>query len=159
MESDPAVGMGREHWPVHGALRRGTPDQPSPPRGRFSSGYGFATVGPRIRRGATGIGLHAGGSLQTLPAGTRALDSNHRTGPAAATAAGAGTAAGGAPEHPWRRLLRGARRRGGGRMMIEQTLEKLRTLRLSGMVEAYRQQTENPDVAALSFEERLGLMV
>ena len=44
-------------------------------------------------------------------------------------------------------------------MMIEQTLEKLRALRLSGMVEAYRQQTENPDVAALSFEERLGLMV
>jgi DNA replication protein DnaC len=44
-------------------------------------------------------------------------------------------------------------------MMVEQTLEKLRSLRLSGMVEAYRQQTENPDLCALSFEERLGLMV
>jgi DNA replication protein DnaC len=44
-------------------------------------------------------------------------------------------------------------------MMIEQTLDKLRALRLSGMVEAYRQQTENPDVSSLSFEERLGLMV
>ena len=44
-------------------------------------------------------------------------------------------------------------------MMIEQTLDKLRALRLSGMVEAYRQQTENPDVSFLSFEERLGLMV
>ena len=44
-------------------------------------------------------------------------------------------------------------------MMIEQTLDKLRALRLSGMVEAYRQQTENPDAGSLSFEERLGLMV
>jgi DNA replication protein DnaC len=44
-------------------------------------------------------------------------------------------------------------------MMIEQTLDRLRGLRLSGMVEAYRQQTENPDVSSLSFEERLGLMV
>ena len=44
-------------------------------------------------------------------------------------------------------------------MMIEQTLDKLRALRLSGMVEAYRQQTENPDIASISFEERLGLMV
>ena len=43
--------------------------------------------------------------------------------------------------------------------MIEQTLEKLRALRLSGMVDAYRQQTENPDVCSLSFEERLGLLV
>jgi DNA replication protein DnaC len=44
-------------------------------------------------------------------------------------------------------------------MMIEQTLDKLRALRLSGMVEAYRQQTENSDMASISFEERLGLMV
>ncbi|MGH9632246.1 MAG: ATP-binding protein, partial [Bryobacteraceae bacterium] len=44
-------------------------------------------------------------------------------------------------------------------MMIEQTLEKLRVLRLSGMVDAFRQQTENPDVCSLSFEERLGLLV
>ena len=44
-------------------------------------------------------------------------------------------------------------------MMIEQTLEKLRALRLSGMVEAYRQQTQNADAGALSFEERLELLV
>jgi DNA replication protein DnaC len=44
-------------------------------------------------------------------------------------------------------------------MMIEQTLEKLRSLRLSGMADAYRQQVENPDVCALSFEERLSLLV
>jgi len=44
-------------------------------------------------------------------------------------------------------------------MMIEQTLEKLRALRLGGMVESYRQQTENPDACSLSFEERLGLLV
>jgi uncharacterized protein with PIN domain len=44
-------------------------------------------------------------------------------------------------------------------MMIKRTLDKLRALRLSGMVEAYGQQTENPDFAAISFEERLGLLV
>lgn len=44
-------------------------------------------------------------------------------------------------------------------MMIEQTLEKLRSLRLSGIADAYRHQMENPDVCALSFEERLGLLV
>ena len=32
-------------------------------------------------------------------------------------------------------------------MMIEQTMEKLRALRLRGMAEAYQQQLENPDVA------------
>ena len=44
-------------------------------------------------------------------------------------------------------------------MMHQQTMEKLRALRLSGMAEAYRQQLENPDVCALGFEERLGLLV
>ena len=36
-------------------------------------------------------------------------------------------------------------------MMIEQTLDKLRALRLSGMVEAYRQQAENPECSAGHF--------
>ena len=44
-------------------------------------------------------------------------------------------------------------------MMIEQTLEKLRALRLGGMMEAYRQQTQTADAGALSFEERLGLLM
>ncbi len=44
-------------------------------------------------------------------------------------------------------------------MMTQQTMDKLRWLRLSGMAEAYRQQMENPDVAALSFDERLALLV
>jgi DNA replication protein DnaC len=44
-------------------------------------------------------------------------------------------------------------------MMMEQTLERLRSLRLTGMAEAYRQQKENPEVCALSFEERLSLLV
>jgi DNA replication protein DnaC len=44
-------------------------------------------------------------------------------------------------------------------MMNQQTMEKLRGLRLRGMAEAYRQQMENPDVSALGFDERLGLLV
>jgi DNA replication protein DnaC len=44
-------------------------------------------------------------------------------------------------------------------MMTQQTMDKLRWLRLSGMAEAYRQQIENPDAASLSFDERLALLV
>jgi DNA replication protein DnaC len=44
-------------------------------------------------------------------------------------------------------------------MMTQQTMEKLRAMRLSGMAEAYRQQLENAAVAALSFDERLALLV
>jgi DNA replication protein DnaC len=44
-------------------------------------------------------------------------------------------------------------------MMTQQTIEKLRTMRLSGMAEAYRQQLERADVAALTFDERLALLV
>jgi len=44
-------------------------------------------------------------------------------------------------------------------MMTQQTIEKLRAMRLSGMAEAYRQQLENPAAGALSFDERLGLLV
>jgi DNA replication protein DnaC len=44
-------------------------------------------------------------------------------------------------------------------MLNHQTLEKLHALRLTGMAEAYRQQMEETEVAALSFEERFGLLV
>jgi DNA replication protein DnaC len=44
-------------------------------------------------------------------------------------------------------------------MMVQQTIEKLRALRLRGMAEAYRQQTENTEVARLTFDERLGMLV
>lgn len=44
-------------------------------------------------------------------------------------------------------------------MMVQQTIEKLRALRLRGMAEAYQQQTENAEVARLTFDERLGMLV
>ena len=44
-------------------------------------------------------------------------------------------------------------------MLNQQTLEKLHTLRLTGLAEAYRQQVEDAEMAGLSFEERFGLMV
>ena len=44
-------------------------------------------------------------------------------------------------------------------MLTAQTIEKLKSMRLSGMVQAYVEQLEQPDITALSFEERLGLLV
>ena len=44
-------------------------------------------------------------------------------------------------------------------MMNQQTMEKLRGLRLRGMAEAYQQQLENTEVAGLTFDERLALLV
>ncbi|MGE5509052.1 MAG: IS21-like element helper ATPase IstB [Chitinophagales bacterium] len=44
-------------------------------------------------------------------------------------------------------------------MLTQQTLEKLRQMRLSAMAEAFRVQANDPDCQQLSFEERLGLLV
>jgi DNA replication protein DnaC len=44
-------------------------------------------------------------------------------------------------------------------MWTEQTLEKLHRMRLTGMAEALERQLEDPDMAALSFEERLAWLV
>lgn len=43
--------------------------------------------------------------------------------------------------------------------MTQQTMEKLRAMRLRGMAEAYQQQLENQDAVALTFDERLALLV
>jgi len=43
-------------------------------------------------------------------------------------------------------------------MLNHPTLEKLRSLRLTGMLHALEEQMQMPDIADLSFEERLGLM-
>jgi len=44
-------------------------------------------------------------------------------------------------------------------MLIEQTLEKMNAMRLSGMAESLEQQLSSSQHSALSFDERLGLMV
>ena len=44
-------------------------------------------------------------------------------------------------------------------MLIHPTLDKLRELRLTGMVEALQEQLNTPEVHDLGFEERLGLLV
>lgn len=44
-------------------------------------------------------------------------------------------------------------------MMIEQTLSRLRELRLDGMAAALEEQQAVPDMSELSFEDRLGLLV
>ncbi|MBI4874002.1 MAG: ATP-binding protein [Acidobacteria bacterium] len=44
-------------------------------------------------------------------------------------------------------------------MMTQQTMEKLRAMRQRGMAEACQQQLEQPEVAALTFDERLALLV
>ncbi len=44
-------------------------------------------------------------------------------------------------------------------MLTHPTLDKLQSLRLSGMSQALMEQMNMPDIGALSFEERLGLLV
>ena len=44
-------------------------------------------------------------------------------------------------------------------MLTHPTLDKLQTLRLSGMYHALVEQLQMSDIAALSFEERFGLLV
>lgn len=44
-------------------------------------------------------------------------------------------------------------------MLIEQTRDRLRTLKLTGMLDALERQIEQPDTHDLSFEQRLGLLV
>jgi DNA replication protein DnaC len=44
-------------------------------------------------------------------------------------------------------------------MLTQQTLEKLYTMKLNGMADAFQQQQEDTDMTGLSFEERFGLLV
>ena len=44
-------------------------------------------------------------------------------------------------------------------MLFTQTLEKLRALRLEGLVEALEEQRRQTDIVQLDFEERLALLV
>jgi DNA replication protein DnaC len=44
-------------------------------------------------------------------------------------------------------------------MLNEPTIEKLKTLRLHAMAEAWAAQQTQPDIATLSFDERFGLLV
>lgn len=44
-------------------------------------------------------------------------------------------------------------------MLNQPTLEKLQTMHLDGMAEAFQQQTQQTGLAELSFEERFGLLV
>ena len=44
-------------------------------------------------------------------------------------------------------------------MLTEPTLDRLRALRLGAMADAYRTQLQDPAISALSFDERVGLLV
>jgi DNA replication protein DnaC len=44
-------------------------------------------------------------------------------------------------------------------MLIHPTREKLQALKLTGMLKALDEQSSSPEMQALSFEERLGLLV
>ena len=44
-------------------------------------------------------------------------------------------------------------------MLNQPTIEKLHTMKLNGMAEAFREQIETADSSQLSFEERFGLLV
>ena len=44
-------------------------------------------------------------------------------------------------------------------MLTEPTLDRLRALHLGAMADAYRAQLQDPGIGALSFDERVGLLV
>ena len=44
-------------------------------------------------------------------------------------------------------------------MLIQPTIDTLRSLRLAGMAEAYARQLEQPETQRLSFDERLAMLV
>jgi hypothetical protein len=44
-------------------------------------------------------------------------------------------------------------------MLYQQTLDKLRSMRLEGMAQALEEQRRQKDITQLDFEERLGLLV
>lgn len=44
-------------------------------------------------------------------------------------------------------------------MLTENTISKLREIRMGTMAEAFRDQLTNPEISALSFEDRFGLLV
>ena len=44
-------------------------------------------------------------------------------------------------------------------MLLEQTLDKLNAMKLGAMADAFQKQLQTDEAAALSFEERLGLLV
>jgi hypothetical protein len=44
-------------------------------------------------------------------------------------------------------------------MLNQQTIEKLYTMRMRGMADAFTQQQEDPQTTQLSFEERFALLV
>ena len=44
-------------------------------------------------------------------------------------------------------------------MLTHPTIEKLHALRLSGMAQAFATQCQSPEIGALSFEERLGILL
>src|SRR3989304_6005051 len=61
------------------------------------------------------------------------------------------------PQYPGTRVLQQTDRR--PPMLIHPTLDKLQRLQLTGMRKALAEQTELSEIEALSFEERLGLLV
>ena len=44
-------------------------------------------------------------------------------------------------------------------MLINPTMDKLQGLRLKGMIKAFEEQNQMPDINDLSFHDRLGLLV
>ena len=44
-------------------------------------------------------------------------------------------------------------------MLSEQTIEKLKSMRLHGLAEAYIEQEKNSSMSSISFEERLGMLI
>lgn len=44
-------------------------------------------------------------------------------------------------------------------MLTQPTIEKLKVMKLTAMAQAFTEQTQRPDMASITFEERFGLLV
>ena len=129
------------------------------PGARVSSLPGDHAPGTAARERPARRGERSRDGTRLLPLSHRQEHSRRRPGPSASGTGGRDNPDAHAHQHPRRRLLRRGHDRGGGPMLIEQTVDKLNAMKLGAMADAVQQQLQSGEAATLGFEERFGLLV
>ena len=144
--------------PATGKLVSRDPGESPAPRAGISRLSGDHAAGTALRKQPARSGEQPRAGPRLLPLPHRQQHPRRRPGPSAPRAAGRDEPDAGARQHPRRRLLRHDHHRGGP-MLTQQTLDKLNAMKLGAMADAFQKQLQTAEAAALSFEERLGLLV
>src|SRR5262249_2690180 len=149
--------LGGHQWPRHRPGRRNDPGlTAASPTGvpvllrHHAAGQ---KLQPRAPRSSLSAGAHPGGVFVQK----HCIHPQQRPRSAALAAAARRHRESLPRQYPWPPLLYRRERR--TVMRTHPTLDKLQTLRLTGMYQALIEQRQVPDMAALTFEERLGLLV